>query len=222
MLKKLLNYCNRVYIKIVEVSIVAAILIFSIVLIYRFVREPELFNENIKSFGFPIAFILVALLFRKSISFIIEKITEFSLRWKDAEIKATTKDFAIGVSELYEKTNADSNQSKEEIVKYMELAAAWGYNMAQIGFKSTPVPSVEWTANGPEIKFGTGKAFTDNFETDRVISEILKVRKEILSLSSLDKMNFGFNPSREKVLNDELEYLKSILKKLDPISVFLD
>jgi hypothetical protein len=47
-------------------------------------------------------------------------------------------------------------QQRERIEEVMRTAAAWGYAMAQVGFRSAPVPVIEWDGDSPKILFARG------------------------------------------------------------------
>ena len=122
--------------------------------------------------------------------------------------------------------------AKDAVEQYMKVSAAWGYNMALIGFKSPPVPEIDWDEDRPQIKFGSGSTIEENLgarvltvkeqtERDMIIREILGIRKELNGLSVYDRVSMGIGPSAENVLKYQLREMKKLLQKIDPTSIFL-
>lgn len=121
--------------------------------------------------------------------------------------------------------------SREEVEKYMTASADWGYNMGQLGFKSSPVPGIEWKDNKPTIKFGRGSSFeyilkhvltqSQQHARDVLVEKILNTKREISGIDVMDTLATPFGSSRLEKLNIYLKDLEGELRRIDPTSAFL-
>jgi hypothetical protein len=74
----------------------------------------------------------------------------------DEVLAASTFSFDLG--DLFTEPPPDPTVMRRDAVEdVMRLSAQWGWEAAQMGFRSPPNPHIEWSEDGrPEIKFGAG------------------------------------------------------------------
>ncbi|MFJ1554358.1 hypothetical protein [Streptomyces mirabilis] len=71
---------------------------------------------------------------------------------KSNEVDPNSRDEPTGETDL-------TGLRRSAVEAVMRNAAQWGWEMAQLGFRSPPDPQVRWTDDGtPEIMFGTGSS----------------------------------------------------------------
>jgi hypothetical protein len=198
------------------------------VLGYRFIWNLESFSKSSKSITWPLVGLLGILIFRSQIAERITAIVKVRAgsfgTYMDPdrpkyEAEITSKELAQA-TEL----NTNENLSREEIEEVMAISAAWGFDMAKIGFRQTPIPQVSWSGRSPVINFGiSDKTENSISEKNLIIQKILEVQQELDSLSVLDRSGSlsGFIPNKESVLKKKLGRLTDQLSEIDPNSTFL-
>lgn len=198
-------------------------------LIFRFAFKLDEFASSSRAISWPLVALLITLIFRNQIKERISSILEVragstttvfnASKADDSSEEANTK--LAEISSKYPSANIDQNEI-EEIIR---VSAAWGFNMAHIGFTSTPIPIVQWEGNTPRILYGQSPmgGIEKANEKAILIEKILDTQNQIDSLSLLDKsgtMN-GFFPTKESTLKKQLSRLGEQLKAIDPNSTFI-
>lgn len=119
-------------------------------------------------------------------------------------------------------------ERRRAVERAFSEGAAWGYDMAQIGFRSRPRPVIEWTPGGhPIIQYGVGTQHDPRSDMDsatrRRVEDLeqeirrLDVMIENPRLDSIDRV-------RSRNLNavrDRRYHLAKDLRELDPDSPLL-
>jgi hypothetical protein len=117
------------------------------------------------------------------------------------------------------------------IEKIIRDSAGWGWDMAGIGFKSRPLPVIEWTSDGsPRILYGEGKSGRPGWtlvsgrhgaeygrRLEREIKEIESQLNSPQRMTSLEKLT-----GADQVLADRLAEMKARLREVDPNSPYAD
>jgi hypothetical protein len=208
----------------------SVIVIFLIILIYRLVFRLEEFRQSVEAFNLPIVALLAILIFKKEITEKISKLLQFKYGKSEAYFeKSSSENQERIASEQYAgfaKELTTAGLEEEKIEEIMKMAAAWGFNMAHMGFQTTPIPMIEWNGSAPMIKFGTSSSVDPIRSRDRdlLVAEIQSTVEEIDGLSIFQKMNNtnGLIPTRESVLRKKLQRLRDQLRLIDPNSIFLE
>lgn len=226
-------WINKRLFQLVRILLVAfqpaLALLFVGILMFRFIFDLPRFSESIESLNFPLALILFILLFKHPIRVKLESMIEFKHRETSAKFqpsisKSQEESASIEFAQVV-KEGSDRNFDQLEIENVMKMAASWGYNMAKMGFKSTPIPKIDWSNSQPSIKFGYSSPdkTLDLGEKDFIISKIVETQESLDGLSIFDRSATvsGLMPSRQSVLTKKLERLYSQLSEIDPSSSFL-
>lgn len=100
--------------------------------------------------------------------------------------------------------------------------AAWGWEMAQLGFRSAPTPVIRWSADGqPEIQYGVGQGGPSTkdlaIRAHRLESEIRALELLIGNRSTNEQARLLGQPDSERRL---LASLKENLRQIDPDSPY--
>ena len=205
------------------------IAIFIGILTYRIVFNISQFERSISSFNFPIILLISVLLFRNAINDKLKQMNELKYREMIAkfELPSVINQEQTASREFAEiaRKGPDSIFNEAEIENVMKMAASWGYNMANMGFKSTPIPEIEWRNNVPSIKFAKSAnvAIHDESEKQFIISQIMETLEALDGLTVFEKdlTLSGLVPSRQSVLKKKLNRLYEQLRAIDPTSIFL-
>jgi hypothetical protein len=223
------NKLHRAIGKLVSISLAILILLAVGTLVYRFFLDPDSFSSSLSAINFPVVLLICVLLFRKPIGnrlAFLEKVTlkngfpsfEFSKQVLEESERASDQ---IIESATLEQATPFSKEIIEDIIK---ISAEWGFDMANIGFKNKPIPVISWDNNIPRIEYGFGDSNTEKYssEAEKLKEEILKVEKEIASLTDFQKIRIGIAPSKLESLTIVRRKLQSRLKTIEPNSSFLD
>ncbi len=209
-----------------KILFVILILVYLLRLTWLFFVDITDFNAVLGQISLPITFIFLGVLFRKPIERLISNISRIKFGDKQFDIKDVreisneTNQTILKSMEPDEQRSEATNFSKEEVENLMALSAAWGYQMANIGFKTTPKPVIEWIGNVPKIAFGIGSGQNLNEEKFYLINEINETQSELDKIGPLDKFQTSLTVSKEVALRKKLKRLQSLLKEIDPDSIF--
>jgi hypothetical protein len=217
--KKLLTLLGNSFIMVL-------IPIYLLRLTWLFFTDIADFNEVIGQISLPITFIFLGILFRNPIEKLISNVSRIKFGDKQFDIKDVkeisneTNETILKSIEPDEKSPEGTNFSKHEVENLMELSAAWGYQMANIGFKTTPKPIIEWKGNIPKIAFGIGSGQNQNEEKFYLINEISETQSELDKIGPIDRLQTGLTVSKEMALKKKLKRLQNLLQEIDPDSIF--
>jgi hypothetical protein len=205
------------------------VVIFVGIITYRLLFDVENFSKTVGGLNLPLVLILFILLFKKTIVEKFQSMTELkyqdtSAKFQQREVQAqedvASREFAKILGQ-----NSEKILDRTEIENVMRMAAAWGFNMAKIGFRSTPMPIVDWNGSAPTIKFGQSQILSPANENEKafIVSKILETQEAIDSLSVFDRSGAinGLIPSKQSVLMKKLMRLYANLRMVDPNSPFL-
>lgn len=218
-MKKYLTPLGRTLVK-------ALIAIYLFRLTWLFFEDISNFNKVIGQISLPITFIFLGVLFRKPIETLISNISRIKFGDNQFDIKDVkeisneTNESILKSIEPDEKSTEGTNFSKPEVENLMELSAAWGYQMANLGFKTTPKPIIEWIGNIPKIAFGIGSGLNQNEEKFYLINEISETQSELDKIGPLDRFQTSLTVSKEVALKKKLKRLQYLLHEIDPDSIF--
>jgi hypothetical protein len=124
-------------------------------------------------------------------------------------------------------------ERRRRIERLMDETAAWGWEMAALGFKSPPKPVVTWGdgENVPTIRYARG-GITDQSvglwrQAAAAIEAPIKRRERIDKLekelkTALGKGRVATDMARRFGLRSEVDVLKSALRSIDPGNPWLD
>lgn len=119
-------------------------------------------------------------------------------------------------------------QDQAAIEDIIRESAAWGYDMAKLGFKTRPTPVIEWTEDGrPIIVYGRGEigpSITIEDATPRPNDPIRVVEMRIRGLEEairgLESRIGFYTPAQGVGERELLSKMKRQLRNLDPESPF--
>jgi hypothetical protein len=153
--------------------------------------------------------------------------------------KKTAPDPAL--TAILENTARDAQRRERERREAMESvireSAAWGFDMAHLGFTTRPIPVIEWDHNGrPAILYGTSKPPSSapvprQIRTDaadatspgavkRLEREIQQLELERDRQSIFPSMITKFGTDEASVRNKQIQRLKERLRRIDPASPY--
>lgn len=196
---------------------------------WLFFTDADRFTQIINALTLPVSIVIVSLVFRDTLSNLLGKMTQFKFGQGEVNFdsnrqlsETSSKSIEKTLSAEHPNRSPNLELTRIEIENVMELSAAWGYQMAEIGFKSTPRPLIEWEGKFPRIKFGMTSNSVSSDEKDLLVKEILETKDALDRLGPLDRMQIGLSVSKEAALKKSLIRLQNLLRKIDPDSVFLD
>ncbi len=218
---KITQFFKYILVRFITVSVIA-------LLVYRLFFKLNDFATTVKIISFPLVALISILIFRESIE---EKIFHLkALKSRDLEmtfnpsLKQEREALATEEIAQFKDSIRDSSLSEEDVEKIMTMSAAWGYDMAQLGFKGKPVPQIEWKNSSPIIKFGKSEIPKSLNRDDKnlIISAIIETQEEIDGLGAFQRITLSsLVPTRETVLAKKLDRLYIQLRQVDPNSSFL-
>lgn len=198
------------------------------VLAYRFIWNLDSFSKSSRALTWPLVGFICIVIFKSQIAERITAIVKVNAGTFGTYMDPNRPKFESEITskELAQVTDSNTNEylTREETEEVIRISAAWGYEMAKIGFRNTPIPQVTWSGRSPVINFGISElSQSSTTEKNLIIQKIQEVQEELDSLSVLDRSGTfsGFMPNRESVLKKKLDRLINQLRELDPSSTFL-
>jgi hypothetical protein len=120
----------------------------------------------------------------------------------------------------------EQRRAIEEIIRD---SAGWGYDMAKLGFKSRPVPKIDWTEDGrPRILYGKGEQPRASQPEFSVNAKVRNLEKAIIELERQLKGPPAHTHSWETALRNKradqerLQEMKLRRRSLNPNSAYVD
>lgn len=207
----------------------AVISVIVLTLLYRLIFNIESFQQTVNSITPTLVGIFCILLFKEELGEKIVQLFKLKLGKHEANFQRNTNQAQeeIATQEFADVFMSAKGEefSKTDVEEIMKMSAAWGYNMSRMGFKSTPIPHIDWEGSSPRIKFGSSESgLSDQVraESELLVAQIIATQEEIDSLSVFQRMGNtgGIMPTRESVLRKKLIRLKTQLREINPQSTF--